>query len=67
VVNTPESILRALDLEKRFRISFWDALILQAAEEGGASTVYSEDLGCGQHYGTVQVINPLADSFVIPS
>jgi predicted nucleic acid-binding protein len=30
-VNTGDSILEALELEKRHRMSFWDALILQAA------------------------------------
>lgn len=61
VTNTPESILRALDIEARFKTSFWDALILQAAEEAGASILYSEDLAAGQRYGTVQVVNPLVD------
>jgi predicted nucleic acid-binding protein len=59
VVNGQESTLRALEIEQRHKISFWDALILQAAEKGGASIVYSEDLSDGQKYGSVQVINPL--------
>ncbi len=63
VQNLPESIPKALDLEIRFRISFWDALIIHAAQEAGAAILYSEDLSSGQHYGPVQVINPLTDSF----
>ena len=59
VVNSGESILEALDLEARFQISFWDALVLQAAEASGAEILYSEDLSDGQTYGTVRVINPL--------
>ena len=59
VVNTPASTLHALEIEIRYQISFWDALILQAAESAGASVVYSEDLGVGQKYGSVQVVNPL--------
>ncbi|HUK74134.1 MAG TPA: PIN domain-containing protein [Candidatus Bathyarchaeia archaeon] len=58
VINTPESILRALEIESRFRISFWDALIVQAAEEADAAVLYSEDLASGQRYGSVRVINP---------
>jgi predicted nucleic acid-binding protein len=58
-VNTPQSILEALEIEQRYKISFWDALILQAAEKSGATTVYSEDLSAGQKYGSIQVINPL--------
>jgi predicted nucleic acid-binding protein len=59
VVNTAESILRALDIEARYRISFWDALILQAAERAGCALVYSEDMAHGQRYGSMQVVNPL--------
>ncbi len=59
VVNTGESILHALDLEQRYRISFWDALIVHAADVSGASVLYSEDLSTGQRYGAVTVVNPL--------
>jgi predicted nucleic acid-binding protein len=59
VVNTPESVLQALEIEVRYKTSFWDALVLQAAESSGASVLYSEDLAAGQKYGPVQVINPL--------
>ncbi len=61
VVNTPESVLQALDIEARHKISFWDALILQAAESSGASVVYSEDLSSGQKYGAVLVVNPFKE------
>ena len=59
VVNGGESILEALDLEARFQISFWDALVVQAAQASGAEILYSEDLSDGQTYGSVRVINPL--------
>lgn len=58
VTNTGESILGALDLEDRYRISFWDALVLQAAAASGAETLYSEDLSHNQVYGGVRVVNP---------
>jgi predicted nucleic acid-binding protein len=61
VVNSPESVVQALDLEARYRISFWDALILQAAEMAGATVLYSEDLAAGQSYGSIRVINPLRE------
>jgi predicted nucleic acid-binding protein len=57
-VNTGDAILEALTLEEQYRISFWDALILQAAERAGADVLYSEDLSNGQSYGSVQVRNP---------
>ncbi len=59
VTNTGESILEALEFEERYRISFWDALVLQAAEASGAAVLYSEDLSDGQTYRGVRVVNPL--------
>lgn len=59
VVNTAESVLQALDFESRYQISFWDALIVQAAASCEATIIYSEDLGDGQTYGAVRVVNPL--------
>ena len=59
VVNSGDSILEALDLETRYRVSFWDALVIQAAHAAGAEILYSEDLSDGQRYGTVRVKNPL--------
>jgi len=59
IVNTGESILDAMEIEARYGISFWDALIVQAASASGAQVLYSEDLADGQAYGTVRVVNPL--------
>jgi len=59
VVNDGESILDALDFEARYKVSFWDALVVQAAHAAGAEILYSEDLSDGQRYGTVRVKNPL--------
>ncbi len=59
VVNTPESILQAMAIEARYKTSFWDALVVQAAESAGAEILYSEDLAAGQTYGTIRVVNPL--------
>jgi predicted nucleic acid-binding protein len=64
VVNTPASVVQALDIEVRHKISFWDALILQAAESSGAGILYSEDFAASQMYGSIRVVNPLTDPFV---
>ena len=58
-MNVGNSILEALDLETRYQISFWDALVIQAAQVAGAEILYSEDLSNGQRYGTVRVKHPL--------
>jgi predicted nucleic acid-binding protein len=62
VINGRDSIIRAAELEARYKISFWDGLILQAAERAGADLMYSEDLSHGQIYGSVKVLNPFTDS-----
>lgn len=59
VINTADSVIEALDIESRYHISFWDALIVQAAGSCGATVLYSEDLTHGQSYGSVRVVNPL--------
>ena len=58
VVNSPESVLQALEIEDRYKTSFWDALILHAAEISGAAVLYSEDFSANQKYGSVRVVNP---------
>ena len=57
-MNGPDSIVEALDLEERYQISFWDALVIRAAHASGAEVLYSEDLSHGQMYGSVRVMNP---------
>jgi predicted nucleic acid-binding protein len=51
-------VARAIDMKEEWGISYWDALILSAAERAECDIVYSEDLSDGQSYGSVQVINP---------
>jgi predicted nucleic acid-binding protein len=48
----------AIEQSERFKISYWDAAILVAAEALGTDTVYSENLSDGQRYGRVRVVNP---------
>jgi len=59
VINTPQSILAALGIETRYKVSYWDALILHAADSCGAAVLYSEDFSHGQRYGAFEVVNPL--------
>jgi predicted nucleic acid-binding protein len=59
IVNTSESIRDALNLESRYQVSFWDALIIRAAQVSRADILYTEDLNDGQVFGSVRVVNPL--------
>ena len=58
VVNGGDSILEAIDVEARYEISFWDALIVHAAQSSAAEVIYSEDLSDGQRHGNIRVVNP---------
>ena len=51
-------ILSAIHRSRDSRLSFWDALVVQAAIEGHANTLYSEDMQDGQIFDGVRVINP---------
>lgn len=59
-LQAPEAsdLLQAIDLQQSYRLSFWDAMIVQCAVRLGCKHLLSEDLNHGQVYGDVQVINP---------
>lgn len=61
VVNaTPSLLFQAFSLQQRYQTSLWDALIVQAALDGGCTTLYSEDLQHGMRFGALEVVNPFA-------
>ena len=47
-----------MELKNRHQISYWDAAIIAAAKELGATIIYSEDLAHGHSYEDIKVINP---------
>ena len=51
-------ILAASSLEARHTLSFWDALIVEAARRSGATRLLTEDLQSGRRIGGVQIENP---------
>ncbi len=58
MVNTGDSILSAVELVRRHHLSFWDALIVQAASKSGADRLLSEDFQHGRCFGHLRVFNP---------
>ncbi len=56
-----DDVIKAIELHRLTRISFWDSLILQAARQSGATILYSEDLQHGSVLAGVRIINPFAD------
>jgi predicted nucleic acid-binding protein len=62
VVENDLPLLRdGMMLQGKYRISFWDALILAAAIRVGAEILYSEDFNNGQDYGGVKAVDPLLE------
>lgn len=53
-----ELILEAIATMPRYRLSFWDNLIVRAALHGGATVLYTEDLQHGQVIETLSIVNP---------
>jgi predicted nucleic acid-binding protein len=48
----------ALRIAGRFRLAWYDSLIIASAIEGQCETLYSEDLQHGQKFGGVTISNP---------
>jgi predicted nucleic acid-binding protein len=52
----------ALELQEELRYSFYDCLMLAAALQSGADTLYTEDLQHGQLvHGSLRIVNPFLD------
>jgi predicted nucleic acid-binding protein len=48
----------AIRIQERYRLSWYDSLIVSAAQQAGCHTLYSEDLQHGQQFGAVTVRDP---------
>ena len=55
-------VLRAIRLHQDATLSFWDALIVQAALEGNCRRVLSEDMQHGRSFEGLEIENPFAGS-----
>ena len=58
VPASADVIVGALDLHVLHGLSFYDALIVQAAVVSGCQRVLSEDMQHGAVYGGVRIENP---------
>jgi predicted nucleic acid-binding protein len=58
VATQPQLIVSASRLEEERTLSFWDALIVQAAIWAGAERLMSEDLQDGRRFGMLRIENP---------
>lgn len=58
VDNTGSLLVEAAELQQHAQLSFWDAMILQAALNAGCDRLYSEDFNAGQRFGELVIVNP---------
>ncbi len=58
VTTTRELFVRAVVLQNRYMLNYFDAAIAQAAIEAGCSLLFSEDLANEEVYDRVMVLNP---------
>ena len=60
VSSDGEMAIRASEIADAWHTSFWDGMIVAAAERSGASKLLSEDLQSGQRIAGLIVTNPFA-------
>jgi predicted nucleic acid-binding protein len=53
-----ELIEQGIDISILSQISFWDGLIIAAAEQANCPVIYSKDLNSGQTIRGINIINP---------
>ena len=51
-------VTAAIEKSTQHQLSIWDAMVIEAAQRGGAQTLYTEDLTHGQRFDAITVVNP---------
>ncbi len=55
---TPQTVVRASEIGETWRLSFWDSMILAAAEQSRATKLLTEDLNHGEIIAGIRIVNP---------
>jgi len=58
VHSSPALYISALTIKTRYRLGWYDSLIVAAALEAGCSSLYTEDLHHGSEIETLRIENP---------
>src|ERR1019366_6531960 len=58
VTTDADMVRRAVEVQDRYGLHFYDSLIVAAAERAGCERIWSEDLNSGQKYFGISVQNP---------
>jgi len=57
---TPATVVRASEIGEIWQVSFWDGMILAAAEQSRADRVLTEDLSRGARIAGVEIVDPFS-------
>jgi predicted nucleic acid-binding protein len=57
-LNDAQTVLAASEIEERYMLSFWDALIVASASNAEAEKILTEDLNHGQQIEGILIENP---------
>jgi predicted nucleic acid-binding protein len=58
---TPDTVLRASEIAETWRLSFWDGMILAAAEQNRTDHLLSEDMSHGSIIAGIRIVNPFLE------
>lgn len=63
IINDEYTTIKAINLQEKYRFSFWDSLIVQSAIQSQAYILFSEDLSDGQIIENVKIVNPFVQEW----
>ena len=55
-------VRRAIDTHSMYGTTYWDSLIIAAAERAGCAAILSEDYNTGQSYHSILAVNPFSNT-----
>ncbi|MDL1971616.1 MAG: PIN domain-containing protein [Candidatus Desulfofervidaceae bacterium] len=58
VIVDASLILNGIGIKRKYKISFWDALIVAAARRAGCKILFTEDLSHGMKIAGIEIVNP---------
>jgi len=58
VIVDPSLILNGISIKRKYKISFWDALIVAASRRAGCKILFTEDLSHGMKIEGIEIVNP---------
>ncbi len=63
IINDEYITIKAINLQEKYRFSFWDSLIVQSAIQSQAYILLSEGLSDGQIIKNVKIVNPFVQEW----